>query len=181
MKKIAVYCGTNSGFNPVYETETIHLGKWLVNNQYELVYGGGVTGLMGVISDTVNKYDGHSIGIMPTFLVGKEGANKNVDEFFIVNDMHERKKRIIDLSDAFIALPGGAGTIEEISEAISWGRIGLHKKPCVFYNINGYYDLLQQQFDHMVKTGFLSQEDRDAVLFSNSLEDINTFLTHFNS
>ena len=116
---------------------------------------------------------------MPTFLSKRELAHHGLDELIIVQDMHERKRKMIDLADVFIALPGGPGTLEEISEVISWGRIGEHQNPCIFYNVDGYYDTLAEFFDQMVKTNFLTLEDRQKILFSNSLDDIEQFIINY--
>lgn len=179
MKRMAVYCGASVGNSPLYQEQTEKLGKWLAENQIGLVYGGGDVGLMGSLADTVLSHDGEVIGVMPTFLVEREIAHPKLTELIIVGDMHERKKKMLDLADAYIALPGGPGTLEEISEAISWARVGEHGNPCVLLNINGYYDLLAAFFDHMVSEGFLSPADREKILITDSLETAADFITNF--
>ncbi|MFW8052242.1 TIGR00730 family Rossman fold protein [Vagococcus fluvialis] len=179
MKNIAIYCGASLGAQSIYQEKTKKLAIWMIDNQYGLVYGGGAVGLMGVVADTIIEGDGKSIGVMPHFLEQRELAHRGLDELILVEDMHERKRKMIELSDAFIALPGGPGTLEEISEVISWGRIGQHKNPCVFYNINGFYNPLITFFDSMIEAGFLTQSDRNNFLFTDSLTEIREFIDTF--
>lgn len=176
MKKMAVYCGASTGNAPVYQEAAKRLGQWMRDNDYDLVYGGGNVGLMGILADTMISVGGKAIGVMPTFLLERELAHEGITEMHIVHDMHERKRKMIDLADCYLALPGGPGTLEEISEVVSWGRVGEHQNPCIFFNINGYYDLLAEFFDKMVETGFLTKEDRSKIYFSDSLADIKTFI-----
>jgi uncharacterized protein (TIGR00730 family) len=144
-----------------------------------LVYGGGKVGLMGLLADTVIATGGNVIGVMPTFLVEREIAHQNLTEMYIVKDMHERKRKMIDLADCYLALPGGPGTLEEISEVVSWGRVGEHQNPCIFFNINGYYDLLASFFDQMVREGFLTKADRQKIFFSADLAEIRQFIDNY--
>lgn len=176
MKTLAVYCGSATGTPNLYSSSTKAFAHWMVEHQFDLVYGGGAIGLMGVLADTILGDGGHVTGVMPTFLTHNERAHKSLTHFFIVDDMHERKIKMSELADGYIALPGGPGTLEEISEMVSWGRIGQHHKPCIFYNINGYYDLLALFFDQMVEQGFLTQKERQQIFFTDSLEDMYTFL-----
>lgn len=176
LKKMAVYCGASKGNDPIYEESAKALGLWLIENNYTLVYGGGKSGLMGTIADTVIENEGEVIGVMPTFLMERELAHQQLSKMHIVADMHERKRKMIDLADSYLALPGGPGTLEEITEVISWGRIGEHKNPCIFFNVNGYYNHVAVFFDQMVSEGFLSKEDRSKVLFSDSLNEIKQFI-----
>ena len=173
---MAVYCGASKGNNSIYEESAKQLGKWLIEQQYTLVYGGGKSGLMGTIADIVLENDGKVIGVMPTFLMARELAHPNLTEMYLVADMHERKRKMIDLADCYLALPGGPGTLEEITEVISWSRIGEHKNPCIFFNVNGYYDYIATFFDQMVLEGFFSKEDREKVFFSDCLSDIELFI-----
>ena len=141
--RITVFCGANNGKSELYKENAIELGKWIANKNHTLVYGGGKIGLMGVIADTVLENSGEVIGIMPQFLVDREISHKGITEFVIVDDMSERKTQLVDLGDAFIALPGGPGTLEEISQVISWVRVGKKDAPCILMNVNGYYDFLE--------------------------------------
>lgn len=179
MKKMAVYCGASVGTKPIYQERTKELGEWMGTHKYDLVYGGGNVGLMGVLADTVLANGGKAIGVMPTFLLERELAHQHITEMHIVNDMHERKRKMIDLADCYIALPGGPGTLEEISEVVSWGRVGEHQNPCIFFNVDGYYDLLADFFDKMVETGFLTAADRSKIFFSDDLKEIQQFITSY--
>ncbi len=179
MKKIAIYCGANLGNQSIFQETTQKLAKWMLNHHYGLVYGGGAVGLMGVMADTIIEGGGKSIGVMPHFLAERELAHSHLDELILVDNMHQRKKKMIELADVYIALPGGPGTLEEIAEVISWGRIGEHQQPCILYNVDGYYNSLKDFFDSMVRTDFLSQSDRDKILFSDSLEEIEQFIASY--
>lgn len=179
MKKMAVYCGASVGNKTIYQERTQELGQWLTTNEYELVYGGGNVGLMGTLADTVLAHGGKAIGVMPSFLLQRELAHQDLTEMHIVKDMHERKRKMIDLADCYLALPGGPGTLEEISEVVSWGRVGEHQNPCIFFNVDGYYDLLAEFFDKMVTDGFLTKEDRKKIFFSDSLEAIKEYINEF--
>ena len=134
---------------------------------------------MGVIADTVLENSGEVIGIMPQFLVDREISHTGITEFVIVDDMSERKTQLVDLGDAFIALPGGPGTLEEISQVISWVRVGKKDAPCILMNVNGYYDFLEQYFDKMVEEGFLTNEDRKRTLFTANLEEMEEFIANY--
>ncbi|WP_179190440.1 TIGR00730 family Rossman fold protein [Candidatus Enterococcus mansonii] len=175
---MAVYCGASVGNKAIYQEKTKELGQWLSANGYDLVYGGGNVGLMGILADTVIENGRKVIGVMPKFLLDRELAYEGI-KMYIVNDMHERKRKMIDLADCYLALPGGPGTLEEISEVVSWGRIGEHQNPCVFFNVDGYYNLLADFFDKMVTDGFLTKEDREKIFFSDSLEEIKEFIDTF--
>ncbi|MGX7245475.1 LOG family protein [Enterococcus quebecensis] len=179
MKKIAVYCGASTGNKMIYQEQTKELGQWLTTNKYDLVYGGSDVGLMGILADTVLENGGNVFGVMPTILLDRELAHQNLTEMYIVNGMHERKQKMIDLADCYLALPGGPGTLEEISEVVSWGRIGAHQNPCIFFNVDGYYDLLADFFDKMVTDGFLTKEDREKIFFSDSLSEIKKFIDNY--
>ena len=177
--RITVFCGANNGKSELYKENVIELGKWIANKNHTLVYGGGKIGLMGVIADTVLENSGEVIGIMPQFLVDREISHKGITEFVIVDDMSERKTQLVDLGDAFIALPGGPGTLEEISQVISWVRVGKKDAPCILMNVNGYYDFLEKYFDKMVEDGFLTKEDRKRTLFTDSIDEIEEFIVNY--
>lgn len=177
--KVTVYCGASLGEDTVYQDGAIALGNWIAENGHTLVYGGGNTGLMGVIADTVLAHGGQVIGIIPEFLKERELAHPHLSELRTVDTMSERKLALIQEADTFIALPGGPGTLEEISEVISWARIGKNDKPCILFNSAGYYHALEQFFDTMVSAGFLTQEDREKTLFSDNLEQIEQFIATY--
>ncbi|QEW05601.1 LOG family protein [Nitrincola iocasae] len=153
--KIAVFCGSSAGLDPVYTHAARALGQYFAERQVALVYGGGKVGLMGVIADAVMDAGGQVYGVIPVSLQSKELAHTGLTELFVVADMHERKAKMAQLADAFVAMPGGAGTLEEIFESWTWAQLGYHSKPCAFYNVNGFYDPLLQMITNMTEAGFL--------------------------
>ena len=179
--KITVFCGVNNGRNEAYKENAIELGKWIAANNHTLVYGGGKVGLMGVIADTVIENSSEVIGIMPQFLVDREISHTGITEFIIVDDMSVRKDKLVDLGDVFVALPGGPGTLEEISQVISLVRVGKKDAPCILMNVDGYYNFLEQYFDKMVEEGFLTKEDRERTLFTDSVAEMNKFIRNYNN
>ena len=164
IKTVSVYCGSSLGKNKVYSERAVSLGNLIHQQEFSLVYGGGNIGLMGVIANTVLQLGGKVTGVLPHFLNKKEVGNLDIDELILVDSMHERKKKISEISDAFIAMPGGFGTLEEVTEMLTWSQLGLSRKPIGLYNINGFFDLLLEQFDRMVEDGFLKPENRAMVL-----------------
>ncbi|OJH19991.1 Rossman fold protein, TIGR00730 family [Bacillus obstructivus] len=178
MKKLAVFCGSSSGASSIYIEEAKKLGKELAKRNIALVYGGASVGVMGAVADSLLEEGGHVIGVMPTFLENREIAHKKLTELFIVDTMHERKAKMADLADGFIALPGGPGTLEEFFEIFTWAQLGLHQKPCGLLNINHYYDPLLALFDHMTKEQFLHEKYRHMALVSNDPKDL---LDQFNT
>ncbi|MGB0909513.1 MAG: TIGR00730 family Rossman fold protein [Nitrospirales bacterium] len=160
MKRICVFCGSSKGTKPIYEQATRELGQLLVQRGIGLVYGGGNIGLMGVIAETVLKEGGEVIGIIPEALAEKELAFKELADLRIVQTMHERKALMEQLSDGFIALPGGYGTLEEICEMVTWAQLGIHHKPCGLLNLEGFYDSLLAFMDHQVQQGFVTPNNR---------------------
>ncbi|MCM3241050.1 TIGR00730 family Rossman fold protein [Heyndrickxia oleronia] len=178
MKKLAVFCGSSSGASSIYIEEAKILGKELAKRNIALVYGGASVGVMGAVADSLLEEGGHVIGVMPTFLENREIAHKKLSELFIVDTMHERKAKMADLADGFIALPGGPGTLEEFFEIFTWAQLGLHQKPCGLLNINHYYDPLLALFDHMTKEQFLHEKYRHMALVSNDPKDL---LDQFNT
>ena len=177
--KITVFCGANNGKSELYKENVIELGEWIARNNHTLVYGGGKVGLMGIIADTVLDNGGEVIGIIPQFLVDREISHNDINELIVVDDMSVRKTKLVDLGDVFIALPGGPGTLEEISQVISWVRVGEKDAPCILMNINGYYDFLEQYFDKMVAEGFLTIEDRKNTLFTDNIEEMERFIFNY--
>ena len=176
---IIVYCGASKGNKKEYENSAIQLGEWIAKNNHTLVFGGGNAGLMGTIANTVIHNNGKTIGVMPTFLQQRELAHDKLDELIIVESMSERKKVILEKGDVCIALPGGPGTLEEITEVVSWSRIGQNSNPCIFFNTNNYYSLIEKFYDQMVSNEFLTQEDRNKILFSKSLKEIEEFIKNY--
>ncbi|UBH22667.1 TIGR00730 family Rossman fold protein [Macrococcus armenti] len=171
--RIIVYCGASEGNQPIYLDNAKQLGEWIANNGHSLVYGGGNVGLMGEVANTVLANDGRVVGVIPKFLADREIAHEGLTDLIVVDNMSERKNKILEVGDVCIALPGGPGTLEEISEVISWARIGQNDRPCIVYNESGYYDLLEAFFDNMVAQGFLSQDDRDNVYFVKNVDALD--------
>lgn len=161
--RIAIYCGSNTGGDPVFARDTRTLAKTLGTEGYGVVYGGGNIGLMGIVADTVLAAGGEVIGVMPSHLTQREIAHTGITELYETASMHERKAKMIELADAFIALPGGVGTLEELSEVLSWARIGLHSKPMAVLDTLGYYQPLLSFLDSMVVHGFINQRERALV------------------
>jgi uncharacterized protein (TIGR00730 family) len=177
MKSLCVFCGSNAGHNPTYRGEAEKLGRLLAARQIELVYGAGNIGLMGAVADACLDAGGSVTGIIPEALVGKEVAGRPVDHraltrLEVVDSMHTRKARMAELSDGFIALPGGFGTFEEFCEILTWGQLGFHVKPMGLLNINGFYDPLLALFDHAVGEGFLREPNRAMALVSSDIDDL---------
>ena len=179
MKRIALFFGSRTGNNEIYKKKTLEFSNWILENKYPIVYGGSSIGLMGILADNIIKHNGDIIGVMPKQLADKELSHKGVKNFYITKDMHERKKKIFDLADAFVALPGGAGTMDEIVEMITWSQIGIHNKPCAFYKINSYYDTLKSFLDHMTEEGFMFKEERDKILITDSLKEIKNHIEKY--
>jgi uncharacterized protein (TIGR00730 family) len=173
---IAVYCGSAVGANDAYARSAAELGAWIAAGGHTLVYGAGHVGLMGVVSDAAKEAGGRVIGVIPTFMMEREWGRRDLEEIYIVADMHERKKKMIDFADAYVALPGGAGTLEEISEAISWKGLGLIDGPCIVYNVDGYYDEFRAFMDRMTADGFLAERPRAKVHFPETLEELAALL-----
>ena len=176
---IAVYCAASQSNCPTFDEKTEELGNWIAQKNHTLVYGGGNTGLMGIVATSVMKSDGEVIGVMPQFFVDREIAKKDITKLHIVETMSERKNKMIELSEAYIALPGGPGTLEEIAEVVSWVRVGQTNGICIFYNMEGYCDHLEAFFNHMVTTNLLSKEDRDQIYFVKSLEEIEKLIENY--
>ena len=163
MKSICVYCGSNFNGDPILRNAIEALATVLVTENIALVYGGGSVGVMGVIADDVLEKNGEVIGVIPQFLMDKEVGHKGLTDMIITENMHQRKQKMADLSDGFIILPGGFGTLEEFFEVLTWLQLGLHAKPIGVLNVNGFYDPLFMQLDVMVKNRFLKQTNRDLV------------------
>ena len=176
---IAVYCAASQSNVSTFYERTEELGNWIAKKSHTLVYGGGNTGLMGVVATSVMKLGGEVIGVIPQFFVEREIAKKDITKFHIVENMSERKNKMIELSEAYIALPGGPGTLEEIAEVVSWVRVGQTNGICIFYNMQGYYDHLEAFFNHMVTTKLLSKEDRKQIYFVKSLEEIEKLIENY--
>lgn len=172
MKRIAVFCGSSSGSNGIYKEHAVKLGRALAGKSIELVFGGGKVGLMGVLADAALEAGGRVVGVIPGFLNIKEVAHEGVSELITVSSMHERKALIYEISDGFIALPGGFGTLDELFETLTWGQLGLHRKPVGIFNINGYFSDVLKAIDSMVREGFLKEINRNMVLESDRIGEL---------
>lgn len=164
MKRICVFCGSSMGASPAFAEGARALGTALAEAGITLVYGGGGVGLMGVLADAVLEAGGEVIGVIPRPLWARELGHTGLTVLHVVDTMHQRKALMAELSDGFIALPGGAGTLEEFAEMWTWGLLGVHRKPCGLLEVNGYYAPLLALLDHMVEQGFLRPEHRAMVL-----------------
>lgn len=172
MKRVCVFCGSNPGKRPEYLAAAKGLGQLLARSGLGLVYGGASVGLMGAVADAALAAGGEVVGVIPQVIVDREVAHKGLTKLERVSSMHERKQRMADLSDAFIALPGGIGTFEEFCEIVTWGYLGMHKKPCGFLNVAGYYDRFLSVFDHAVDEGFMKPESRALVVAAPTVEEL---------
>jgi uncharacterized protein (TIGR00730 family) len=172
MKRFCVFCGSSSGCRQTYATAAASLAAHLVAKKISIVYGGGNVGLMGVLADTALAQGGEVIGVIPRALAQKEVAHKGLSDLRIVESMHERKALMAQLSDAFIALPGGYGTFEEFCEILTWAQLGLQRKPCGILNVEGYYDHLLALFDRAVDEQFLKPVHRRLVVSDDSVESL---------
>jgi len=164
MKRICVFCGSNAGARSEYAEAARALAAILVERKLGIVYGGGKVGLMGVLADAAIEHGGEVIGVIPQSLLDKEVGHRGVTELMVVETMHERKARMNNLSDAFIALPGGFGTLDEFFEVLTWAQLGLHRKPCALFNVAGYYDSLLAMLDHAATERFLRPAHRGLVI-----------------
>lgn len=162
--RICVFCGSSRGRNPNYMAAAVALGQSFVEQRVTLVYGGASVGLMGALADSVLASGGTVVGVIPETLVEKEVSHKGLTELHVVASMHERKALMAELADAFIALPGGFGTIDELCEILTWGQLGMHAKPIGLLNIDGYYESLLAFFDRAVSEGLVRQEHRELLL-----------------
>ena len=173
MKRVCVYCGSRPGSDPRFATKAAALGKRLASEQLTLVYGGGNVGLMGIVADSVLAGGGEVIGVIPQQLVDWEVAHRGVTRLEVVDSMHTRKARMFELSDGFVALPGGFGTLDEMFEMLTWRQLGLGKKPCAFLDVAGFWQPLMTMLDTMVRERFLHAEQRQDMWHG---DDINTLL-----
>jgi hypothetical protein len=172
MKRITVFCGSAFGNKEIYKTQATLLGKTLAQQDIELVYGGADLGLMGTIANGVLDEGGKVIGVLPHFMKSREIAHENLTELILVKSMHERKAKMNELSDGFITIPGGIGTLEEFFEILTWGQLGLHNKPIAVLNVDNFYDSLVELIASLVEKGFLRQVNLDMIIVSDNIEDL---------
>ncbi len=168
LNRICVFCGTNPGSRPEYGASARQLGQILAAEGIELVYGGASVGIMGELADSVQEHGGHVTGIIPQQLVEKEAAHTGIPNLIVVASMHQRKSQMADMSDGFIALPGGIGTLEGLFEILTWGQLGIHAKPSGILNVEGYFNGLTGFLDHAVREEFLTEAHRNAIIVESS-------------
>jgi hypothetical protein len=178
-KRVCVYCGSNCGKRTEYLEIAELLGRELTARGIEIVYGGGRRGLMGALADAALESGGRVVGVMPQALVDLEIAHRGLTEMHIVGSMHERKALMTSLSDAFIILPGGWGTLDELCEALTWAQLNIHHKPCVLWNVLGYFDSFLEFLAHAVDEGFLKTRDHERLLVSEGIEELFQRLESF--
>jgi hypothetical protein len=171
VKRLAVYCGSAAGSRPEFADATRATAAAMVGHGVDLVYGGGRLGLMGLIADSVLGAGGRVYGVIPKALVNLEVAHNGVTELYTVETMHERKAKMTDLADAFLALPGGIGTLDELFEAWSWNALGYHAKPFCLLNVDGFWDGMIEFIDHATKSGFLSAQRRKQLLVASTPDE----------
>jgi uncharacterized protein (TIGR00730 family) len=179
MRRIAIYCGSSRGNDPVLQEAAAALVTYLVRQGIGIVYGGGKVGIMGVIADAALAAGGEVIGVIPESLLAKELGHATLTELHITRSMHERKQMMVDLSDGFIALPGGFGTLDELFETLTWLQLSFHHKPVGILNVNGFFDHLLVFLDHMTASGFLKPEHRASLLTETDPAALLTAMRNF--
>lgn len=178
---VALYCGSRAGNKPIYLEKAIQLSQGLAEHGFGLVYGGASIGLMGQVADTMIKHGGEAVGVIPEFMLDYEIAHPQLTELHIVTSMHQRKAMMADRACAFVALPGGLGTFEEILEIATWGQLNQHQKPMMLYNVNGFYNPLIAQLDLAVQEGFLPPQHRAKLIVCEHADQIYTTLLNLDA
>lgn len=179
MQSLCVYCGSNSGSKPIYTERAMALGSRMAKDGIALVYGGGNVGLMGTVADAVLEAGGEAIGVIPEQLVNWEVAHRGLTKLEIVGSMHERKARMFDLADGFVALPGGFGTLDEMFEMLTWRQLGIGNKPCAFLDIDGFYTPLMSMLDRMVEERFLHADQRRDLWHGDDLDTMLAWMSEY--
>lgn len=179
MKRVAIYCGSSRGLDPGFQSAAAALARHLAGEGLGIVYGGGNVGLMGVIADAALAAGGEVIGVIPESLLAKELGHKGCTRLIVTGSMHERKQTMVDLSDGFMALPGGFGTLDELFETLTWLQLGFHGKPVGLLNVNGFFDRLLSFLDHMGSEGLLKPEHRASLLSETSPEALLRVMKEF--
>ncbi|MGB0453955.1 MAG: TIGR00730 family Rossman fold protein [Bacteriovoracaceae bacterium] len=178
IKSLAVFCGSRTGTKPIYMETAYKLGKILAEKKIKLVYGGAQIGIMGEVARAALENSGEVLGVIPRSLQTREITEQRCTELKVVDSMHDRKMIMYDHSDAFVALPGGPGTMDEFFEIYTWSQLGFHQKKCFVLNVDGYYDHLIAHFNQMTEKGFMSQEDLERVRFVESIEEVFVLTGH---
>ena len=179
VRSLCVYCGSNSGSHPEYAEQARAFGAEMARRGIALIYGGGNVGLMGIVADAVLAGGGKATGVIPRQLVDREVAHTGLTELVVVDTMHQRKTRRFELADAFVALPGGFGTMDEMFEMLTWAQLGLHHYPCAFLDVRGYYRDLRSMVDHMAQERFVRAEQRDSVWFGEDIAALFDWMSHY--
>jgi hypothetical protein len=179
MKRICIFCGSSNGARPVYTQAAQAIGQAIARAGYELVYGGGRVGLMGVVADATLQAGGSVIGVIPTALVEKETQHSGLTQLHVVRSMHERKALMADLADAFIALPGGFGTLDEFCEIITWAQLGYHRKPVCMLNVEGFFDTFMAFIDFTVNEGFIKPQHHNLIVIEGDARRLIEKLTTY--
>lgn len=180
MNSICVFCGSNYGESEEYKNTAEKLGWFLSEKNTTLIYGGGKVGLMGSVANSALQTGGEVVGIIPEFLRDKEIAHQGLTNLIVVDSMHSRKQKMNEMADGFIVLPGGYGTYEEMFEVLSWGQIGMHKKPVGLLNVDGFFDPLIKMLEHTVEKGFARPENLDLILSSTNIEELFEKMKDYN-
>ena len=179
IQSLCVYCGSSSGKHPEYAGQARAFGAEMARRGIALVYGGGNIGLMGTLADAVLAGGGKVIGVIPRQLVEREVAHPGLSELVVVDTMHQRKTRMYELADAFVALPGGFGTMDEMFEMLTWAQLGLHRYPCAFLDVRGYYSQLSAMMDHMVAERFVRAEQRESIWFGDNMAQLFDWMSSY--
>lgn len=179
IESIAIFCGSNSGINDTYAASAKSMGATIAKKGWKLIYGGGKTGLMGIVADAAIEAGGQVIGVMPDLLIEKEIAHTGLTELHSVSNMHERKAMMMDLADAFVAMPGGIGTLEEIAEAYTWMQLGIHNKPCAFLNTCNFYGPLIHFLQHATEQQFMKPAHLDALIIEEDIDALTNELINY--
>ena len=172
LKNIVVYCGSHAGSNPAVAKAAEELGTWIARSGHCLVYGAGHKGVMGILADAALAAGGQVIGVIPDFMEEREWGHHGLTKKIVTKTMFDRKQIMLEKGDVYLALPGGGGTMEEITEAISQVSLKLQSGPCLFVNTDGYYEPIKEMYDSMVRQGFMSQENRDNIYFPATVEEV---------
>lgn len=178
-RRVCVFCGSNRGARPEYTRAAEDLARAFARSKIGIVFGGGRVGLMGVVADTALAEGGEVVGVIPYGLLVREVAHEGVKPMHVVGSMHERKAKMADLSDAFVALPGGYGTFEELMEIVTWAQLGMHRKPVAVLDVAGYYEPLFAQLDRAAADGFLASENRELILRASDVAELLEKLERF--
>lgn len=175
-KNLCVFLGSSSGHNPIYKEKVIQLGKFIAHENYNLIYGGSNIGLMGLLADTILQEKGSVYGVTPTVIKEKEFQHTNLTKLYEVETMHERKAKMYEMSNAFLAFPGGMGTLDEFCEITTWMQLEYHKKPLGLLNINGFFNPFIKMVDHITSEGFFGDKEREKIKVLNEIHEIKDFL-----